>query len=70
MPSFGQSSATLCGLKGFHHTLAVTNNTAGLAFLQSLRNSQEFSSRVSDVANPTSTEVWVATVSARSIGPD
>eukprot|EP00971_Amphidinium_carterae_P056562 1117952-Amphidinium_carterae.1 len=35
MPSFGQPVATLYGLEGFDHTLTVTDNPAGLAFLQS-----------------------------------
>eukprot|EP00971_Amphidinium_carterae_P335098 6470767-Amphidinium_carterae.1 len=80
MPTFGQPVATLNGLKGFDHTFTVIDDPAGLAFLQSPHNRQEFSSKdrlpaarkgqprpftsVSDIANPTSMEVRVATVSA------
>eukprot|EP00971_Amphidinium_carterae_P287938 5715984-Amphidinium_carterae.1 len=86
MPALGHPLATLDGLQGFRHTFAVTDDPAGLAFFQSSRNGQEFSSKdrlptarkghpgsfasVSDIAYPTSPEVWVAAVSARSVGPD
>eukprot|EP00971_Amphidinium_carterae_P235633 4676113-Amphidinium_carterae.1 len=86
MPALGHPLATLDGLKGFSHTFTVTNDPAGLAFFRCPRNRQEFSPKdrlaaawkgqpgsftcVSDVANSTSSEVWVATVSARSVGPD
>eukprot|EP00971_Amphidinium_carterae_P098321 1944909-Amphidinium_carterae.1 len=45
MPAFGQPVATLYGLEGFDHTFTVTDDPAGLAFLQSPHNRQEFSSK-------------------------
>eukprot|EP00971_Amphidinium_carterae_P192891 3827739-Amphidinium_carterae.1 len=64
MPAFGQPVATLNGLQSFHHTCAVTDDPAGLAFFQSPQNGHEFSSKdrsptASDVAKPTSPEVRV-----------
>eukprot|EP00971_Amphidinium_carterae_P075874 1499097-Amphidinium_carterae.1 len=38
VPSLGLSVASLYSLQGLHNTLAVTNNSLGLAFLQSPDN--------------------------------
>eukprot|EP00971_Amphidinium_carterae_P104870 2076861-Amphidinium_carterae.1 len=86
VPRPGLSLATLNGLQGFHHSFTVTDNSPGSALLQGPHHGEEFSSNnrlpaarqrepgsftsVSDVANPTSPGVGVATVSARPIGPD